>query len=260
MDTQPHAERLELAISTPAGPVSTTVELPQQFVPVTAIVPLVRHLGQAAQDLEREQARQANQPISCAKGCAACCRMLVPVSAPEAFALRASVSALPLARQAVFGRRLRETMDRLDAAGLLASLWQLAEADRPPSDEQLEPVNRAYYRLKLPCPFLEDEVCAIYEDRPSACRELWVTSPAAWCADLLNKPVHALSVPLRVSTVLALVWADLTSGPPRLIPLPLALDWADRHASENRSDWPAQHLVEQALNAIGRVLSQAAPR
>jgi Fe-S-cluster containining protein len=250
------AERFDLSITTPGGPIMTTVEIPDGFVPVTEIVPLLRRLGQQAQALEQQRVMATGQALSCARGCAACCRMLVPVSAPEAFALRDMVATLPEDRREAVRNKLAETTARLERAGLLAQLHQMAETDRPVTDAMMEPVNRAYYALKLPCPFLENEACSMYDDRPAACRELLVTSPAEWCQDMVNKPVRAIPVPIRVSTILGLLWSGLTGSPPRLIPLPLALDWADRHAGENRANWKARDMLDKALDIIGRFLSQ----
>lgn len=253
-------ERFDLSIKTPAGPVTTTVEISTGFVPVTEIVPLLRRLGRQAHTLEQQRVSATGQKISCAKGCAACCRMLVPVSAPEAFALRDMVAALPEDRRQIIHRALAGTTARLERAGLLSQLRHVAETDRPIADEAMEPINRAYYALKLPCPYLENEACSIYEDRPAACRELLVTSPADWCQDMVNKPIRAIAAPLRVSTILGLLWSDLTGGPPRLIPLPLALDWADRHAAENRASWKARTILDKALDIIGRFLSHNTPK
>ena len=249
-------ERFDLSIKTPVGPVATTVEISTGFVPVTDIIPLLHRLGQQAQALEQQRATATGQNISCARGCAACCRMLIPVSVPEAFALRDKLAALPTERRQTFLDAISSTQTRLQQAGLLPRLRQLADTDRPMTDEDIEPINRAYYALKLPCPFLENEACSIYEDRPAACRELLVTSPADWCQDMINKPVRAISVPLRISTILGLVWSDVTRSAPRLIPLPLALDWANRHADENRAHWKARDLLDKALDTIGRFLSQ----
>jgi len=251
------AERLDLSITTPAGPVTATVELPPGFVPVTQIVPLMRKLGEQAQALEQQRVVASGQTISCAKGCAACCRMLVPVSPPEAFALRTMIAELPDERRQVHLRSVANTLAQLDRAGLLARLRHLADTDRPMTDEEMEPINRAYYALKLPCPFLEREMCSIYEDRPAACRELLVTSPADWCQDMVNKPVRALPVPLRIGPILGLLWSTLTGKSPRLIPLPLALDWADRHEAENRSSWKSRELLDKALDQVWRSLSQS---
>ncbi len=256
MEHERPVERLDVSIKTPAGPVTATVELPPGFVPVTQIVPLMRKLGEQAQAMEQQRAVASGRTISCAKGCAACCRMLVPVSPPEAFALRAMVAGLPAERRQAHLRSVADALAKLDRVGLLARLRHLADTDRPMTDEEMEPINRAYFALKLPCPFLENEMCSIYEDRPAACRELLVTSPAEWCQDMVNKPVRALPVPLRVGPILGLLWSSLTGETPRLIPLPLALEWADRHEAENRSSWKARDLLDKALDQIWRFLSR----
>ena len=138
-------ERLDVSVTTPAGPVTTTVEVSTGFVPVTQIVPLLRRLGAQAQALEQDRTTANGLCISCARGCAACCRMLVPVSAPEAFALRDMVATLPEARREAIQRALADTTARLERAGLLTQLRQVAETDRPIADDTMEPINRAYY-------------------------------------------------------------------------------------------------------------------
>ncbi|WP_447974832.1 YkgJ family cysteine cluster protein [Nitrospira sp. Kam-Ns4a] len=249
-------ERFEVCVNTPAGRLTSTVEVPSGFVPVSAIVPVLRRVGEQTLALEERQAVAAGASVSCKKGCAACCRMLVPVSAPEAFALHAMVERLPEARRRALRAKVAEARGRLDAAGLLGRLTAVAETDRQLQDEDLESLNRAYYALRLPCPFLEDEVCSIYEDRPAACRELVVTTPAEWCQDLLHHRVRPLPVAVRVSTALGLLWAELTGGPARLIPLPVALDWAERHEAERSRRWPGSALFEKAMDKVWWLLSK----
>src|SRR3989442_10972831 len=65
----------------------------------------------------------------------------------------------------------------------------------------------------------------------AACRELLVTSPAELCQDLVQNPVTPLPVSMRIGSILGLVWGTLTSSPPRLIPLPMALEWAEDRKS-----------------------------
>ena len=250
-------ERFEVALNTPAGRLTTAIDVPTGFIPITAIVPVTRRLGEEAAQLEVQQAIAAGQAISCQMGCAACCRMLVPLSAPEAFALREYVEQLPTDRRTHLLNRLSDTKDRLEQAGLWDRLNDVAEASRPVPDEELDPINRSYYALRIPCPYLENEMCSIYEARPAACRELLVTSPAELCQDLLQNPVTPLPVSMRISSILGLVWGTLTSSPPRLIPLPMALEWAERHEEESRRTWPGSSLLDQVLDNIWRFLSQA---
>jgi len=256
----PSVEQFEVSLKTPSGTVTAPVSVPAGFVPVSELVPTLRRLGEQAQALEERQAASAGLAISCRKGCAACCRMLVPVSPPEAFSLREAILSMPADRRDRTLRKLDEARARLARAGLLDRLHQVAESDRQLSDQDLEPVNREYYALRQPCPFLEDEVCSIYEHRPAACRELLVTSPAELCQDMVNNPVRPLPVPLRVGTVLALLWSELAGGATRLIPLPLAVEWADRHAAEGRRTWKGTELLQKALDHVWRFLSQGALR
>ena len=97
----------------------------------------------------------------------------------------------------------------------------------------------------------------MYDERPAACRELLVSSPPSQCEDLINNPVEPISAPLRMSTVLGLLWQELTTTPAKLIPLPLALDWATRHQQDNQQTWKGTELLDRALDKVWRFLSQS---
>jgi len=250
-------ERFEVALNTPAGRLTTAIDVPTGLIPITAIVPLTRRLGDEAAELEIQQAIETGQSISCRKGCAACCRMLVPLSAPEAFALQEYVKQLPADRRTQLLNRLHDTKDRMKQAGLWDRMSDVAEASKQVSDEELDPINQSYYALRIPCPYLENELCSIYEARPAACRELLVTSPAELCQDLVQNPVTPLPISMRMSSILGLTWGTLTNSPPRLIPLPMALEWAARHEEESQRTWPGSSLLDQVLDNMWRFLSQA---
>lgn len=250
-------ERFEIALNTPAGQVTSAVDVPTGYVPVRAIVPLMRRLGEEAQALEVARSLESGKALSCHKGCAACCRMLVPLSVPEVFALRDWVRSRPADQHAHITRRFSESKARLLAQGVWQQLTALCDAPLAAEDEALDGVNRSYYALRLPCPFLEEEICTIYDERPAACRELLVTSPSQHCDDLTENPIDPVSVPIQVSTVLGLVWQELTKDPTRLIPLPLALEWAERHDDQSRRTWKGGELFDHALDKTWRFLSQA---
>ena len=254
--TTPSVERFEIALNTPAGRLNTTLDVPTGFVPITSIVPVTRRLGEEMLKLEELRARDTGHSISCRMGCAACCRMLVPLSPPEAFFLRDYVAQLPDDRQAKLRQKIADAKAALASHDLLERLQDVAEATTPIRDEELDPINRAYYALRHPCPFLENEICTIYEARPAACRELLVTSPAELCDDLVQNPVRPVPVPARIGTVLGMLWATMTNSSPRLIPLPLALDWAEQHRHEASRTWTGSDLIDQMLDKMWRFLSQ----
>lgn len=249
-------ERLDISLNTPAGPVTVPVDVPLHFVPVATIVSSLRRIGEEAQVLEERDMVAHGAAISCKKGCAACCRMLIPLSAPEAFALADAIKAWPVDRREAALARVADARAQLERTGVLSQLYEIAESERQLDDDTFEPINRAYYALRLPCPFLVEEVCSIYDDRPAACRELLVTSPAELCQDLERNPIRPVPVPLRVGTVLALLWADLVGGPARFIPLPLALEWAERHRQEGGRSWQGREMLERALDKVWWYLSR----
>ena len=251
----PSIERFEIAVNTPAGRLTTTLDVPTGFVPITSIVPVTRRLGEEMLKLEELRSRETGHSISCRMGCAACCRMLVPLSPPEAFALRDYIMQLPEDRQSALRQKIADSKATLASHDLLSRLQEVADATSPIPDEELDPINRAYYALRHPCPFLENEICSIYEARPAACRELLVTSPAALCDNFVENPVTPLPVSVRIGTVLGLLWGSVTDSSPRLIPLPLALDWAEQHHDEARRTWSASNLIDLLLDKMWRFLS-----
>ena len=203
-------EQIDLALKVPSGELEARVSIPTGFVPITSIVPVLRGLGEKAQSMEVSHTRKMGRTISCQKGCSACCqRIMVPVSPPEAFALSEVLEHLPDEHRMRVKSRLTTILQRLKESSVFSSVMELAESPRQQSEEDLDSINRAYYALGLPCVFLEDDACSIYENRPAACREFLVSSPAKLCQDMVNNPIRQLPVPLRGGTVLSILWADL---------------------------------------------------
>lgn len=254
------SERFEITLHTPAGQVATAVDVPTGHVPVSAIVPLLRRLGEEAQALEVARSCEAGKAPSCQKGCSACCRMLVPLSIPEAFVLRDWVRSRSADQQEHIAHRFAEAKARLLAGGIWHRLTALCHGALPTEDGILDDLNRNYYALRLACPFLEDETCAIYEDRPSACRELLVISPPQHCDDLTKNSIEPVVVPIQVSTVLGMVWQEVTKAPATLIPLPVALEWVEQHEEDARRTWTGVELLDHVLDQTWRFLSQAFAR
>jgi hypothetical protein len=81
-----------------------------------------------------------------------------------------------------------------------------------------------YFALGIPCPFLEDESCSIYADRPLACREYLVSSEPANCSRPEAAAVAVIEVPRRLSMLLFDLSAEDLPDGPAWLPLALALD------------------------------------
>jgi hypothetical protein len=110
-------------------------------------------------------ARSPERPPACRAGCAYCCHQAVGVTPPEVFVIHEHLRATRTPDQlAAVVQRIRAADDRTRG---------LSPADRQSPD--------------LPCPFLEEARCSIYEARPLSCRGTNSLDAAA-CERTLHDP------------------------------------------------------------------------
>src|SRR6185295_18155103 len=128
--------------------------------------------------------------VSCGAACGACCRQIVPLSAVEARHVAAVVAAMPEARQEEVRARFAAVQRAVREAGVLAGVRR---------DTPDKAVTARYFALGMACPFLVDESCSIYEDRPLICREFVVSSPAENCKNADAHGVRSLHLSAQIS-------------------------------------------------------------
>jgi Fe-S-cluster containining protein len=217
---------VEVAIG--GQPLHLQITVPAGAAQIADLLPVFQGLTDVVVEVAEQQVARGGQAISCRKGCGACCRQLVPVSPAEAGALARLVAALPEPRQSEVRGRFAAALERLREAGLLPQLLERGRESSAP----LRPLGLAYFRQGVPCPFLEDESCSIHRDRPLACREYLVTSPAAECAHPTPETVRCVPLPARASAALRSVERDTAPAEADWVPLVLALDHAAAHPEE----------------------------
>jgi Fe-S-cluster containining protein len=205
-------EPMHLAITVPSGPTRVGDLLPV-FQGLADVV-----VGVGVRKVEREGAR-----VSCRAGCGACCRQPVPVSESEARALKHLVEGMPEPRRTQVRERFAGAVRRLAEGGLLDRVRDT----KPGSD--VVALSLDYFRLGLPCPFLEDESCSIHPDRPVACREYLVTSPAEECSRPDERRVFGVPLPAQVGRAVRAVDRQASGSGSGWVLLVLALEWAEAH-------------------------------
>ena len=115
-----------------------------------------------------------NETLSCFKGCSRCCSLFIGASVQEAEAI-----VYYLYRNEDKLQRFLENYptwrEKVKKSGDLFR--------KPEQDDKSRNIGdlAAYARLKIPCPFLQNDVCSIYEVRPYVCAGLIVTTPPEWC-------------------------------------------------------------------------------
>jgi len=213
--------RYPLQLRLPEGEIEAYIEAPEGPVRLMDLAYQLLGLSSTVAELGARAVERQGERVSCRAGCAACCRQLVPLSAPEAAMIHELVEELPEPRRGQIKARFAAAVARLREAGLLEPLSD-------GGDPLLHRSEEAYFRLGIPCPFLENGNCSIYEARPSRCREYLVFTPASHCDDPYRNAVGRLPVSVRLNEALTWLWAAMTRQPPGLVPLTLALDWAEK--------------------------------
>ena len=224
---------LELEMSMPGVPLR-----PRQLMPI------FRRLTESVIQLSVDAVKSSGEAVSCRAGCGACCRQAVPLAELEARDIADLVSELPEPRRTVVRARFAGALERLESTGLLSKLTDLGSL----TPEVRQGLGVEYFRLGIPCPFLEQESCSIYPDRPLACREYLVTSPAINCATPSAETVRVVPLAGRVSTAVASLAGPQVGHVP-WVPLVLAPAWAEEHPDDETAR-PGPEIVHEVLDRL----------
>jgi hypothetical protein len=177
-------------------------------------------------------AQSPERPPACRAGCAHCCHQAVGVTPPEVFAIH---------------DHLRATRAPAELDAVVARVRAADDATRGmAAAERLSP--------ELPCPFLEDGRCSIYEARPLSCRGTNSLDAAACERTLRDPEAHAqflagaLALPCYLEPIRAFhaVTAGLQLGLGELHGLavaPLELTAAMRIMADDPDGVPARWLA-----------------
>jgi len=208
---------------------------------------LVRTAQVLAESVVAQAVANSTEPISCRKGCGACCRQVVPISQPEARHIAEVLEHLPEPRRSEVRARFAAARATLNESDLPERMRLADTLD----NDQRQQLALDYFRLGIACPFLEDEACSIYEQRPLACREYLVTTPAVNCSRPTAEPVVRIGLAGRVSVALGQL--EPTSSERRVwwLPVILAPEWARAHSEQPPPRAPFD-VLRDLLNWLAR--------
>ncbi|MCG7986355.1 MAG: YkgJ family cysteine cluster protein [Candidatus Thiodiazotropha weberae] len=223
-----------------------SVEITNEPVHIHDLLPFFQQITDKVIEIGVKEAEQQGKCISCKKGCGACCSQLVPVSRAEGYKLLNLIESMPAERQQVIRARFAQNINALKDAGILQMMEQAVNNN---DRKQLREVGVNYFRLNLPCPFLEDQSCSIHRDRPLSCREFLVTSDPVHCADTNPETVESLSLPKRISPIIYKMSRDLNEAGRGYLALIQILD-STEVLSSNQANEPAIDLIKQFLQNL----------
>ena len=180
--------------------------IPASAIGPERMLPVLRDITHAVVDRGVTRVTEAGESISCKAACGACCRQPLLISEAEAFELGRLIETMPFERRVVIKDRFRRGREHFAEMGWFAKFDEMNERARTRPREEVAPefvsVLGEYIAQGVACPFLEQESCSIYEDRPLICREYLVTSPAENCS--APRPDNTDKVPMAGSPSRAL--------------------------------------------------------
>jgi Fe-S-cluster containining protein len=226
--------------------IKISLEISDQPIHIHDLLPFFQTITDKVVEVYVQESQQQRKSISCKKGCGACCSQLVPVSRAEGYQLANLVNAMPAERQQVIRERFAQNIKTLKDAGVLPLIDQKVDANNA---KQLREVGLSYFKLNLPCPFLEEQACSIHGDRPLSCREYMVTSNPAHCSKAIPDTVVGLILPKRVSAIIYKMSRELNEGGAGFLPLIMVLDRAEELAT-TQVKRPAIDLIKQFLSIL----------
>ncbi len=219
-----------------------SIEILGHFAGLSDLVPLARALGDVMVSEAIDHSMMHGQSVSCDKKCAACCSYLVPLSIPEVICLYDEIQSLPSEQGREFWG---------NSVSVARHLLDNDSGQAVGGESTLDAVGQWYSDKQVACPFLKNDLCAIYDHRPLACREHLVTTPALWCRPGVTKPVEQPELPYSVLESLGTVAAQLEGTPVEAIMLPLVLPWIQENRARIQRKWLARTMAQCFINALG---------
>jgi len=245
------SSEIRVHLQTPGWAIASTLTVPAEPAPLEAWLPFLKALASQVSRSAAEAAEQSGAPVSCAMGCGACCRQLVGISLVEARALAELVAAMPEPRRGKVRARFGAAQSRLAESGVLEADYAGPSPEFPLAETEQQRLAAGWFSLRIACPFLENESCGIYEDRPLVCREHQVTSPAAACSRLFREPVERIELPVRLGAALARAAEKIDGVSTAMIPLVMSLDLPGEVDDALRREHDPRRMLETLLGEIG---------
>lgn len=146
----------------------------------------IRHKRDLIQQIDDEQniaVKAIGKEITCRKGCyyTSCCMEYVDATVRECEAIVYYLYNHEIVLR-LFVKKYKEWRNKVNAIEeTMKTLEQLSFDLKIHTQKRMEETSKKYYESKIPCPFLNNNLCSIYEVRPYACSSYYVTTPLSQC-------------------------------------------------------------------------------
>ena len=211
-------------------PITLNLSVPTKSVTLVNMLPVLHEIDNRFIATAVEVFVGENETISCKAGCGACCRQLVPLAEFEAYQIAILVEQLPEPRRTTVKKKFAAAGEKLQKITWFKRLADILE--NASSQEEVQKHALEYFYQNIPCPFLEAESCSIHLQRPLACREYLVTSPAENCQNPTIENIKHVELKFQVSKIVRQLWKTKNITVSDSVPMIYALEWVKKHPNK----------------------------
>lgn len=244
-----HMDLIEVKLDIFGKSLHICIGAENKLAKLSDLVPLARLLSTKIISITRQYITNNGDIIACRPCCSQCCRYLVPLTIPEAMRLTEEVTAMAQSERTF-----------VDESCLLTArcILELTPKDfiekftktESQTYSKLTDISDWYRQMNLPCPFLLNGLCTIYEQRPIACREHLVIGSASNCKVNSINQAQPVQMPISILEALAQLTNELEQTTIEVIILPFAVIWSRENPEYFKHTWPASQLVRRFINII----------
>ncbi len=228
--------------------------VPVNAVKPTRMLPVFQAMTNSFVNLEVGETEKQGNKISCKAGCGACCRQAVPLAEIEAYQIAELVENLEEPRRSKIKQKFEDGCKHFHETGWFEQMDEYANL----SLEERRKIVMEYFYEGVPCPFLENESCSIHADRPLACREYLVTSPAENCTNPTAETIRLVGMTAQPSKILRETARSENLNKINFVPMIRALEWAETY-SENMPEKMGQDWVMDFIKNLADKETQSEP-
>ena len=242
---------VKLKLEIAGDPLDLETRVPETRTSAVELIPAFQAFTNQVVTHSIRQAEKSGKSISCKAGCGACCKQPVPVTLLEVEYLNRVVKKMPAQKQQQIRAIFVDHLKAVQEAGLLDKLQVIASL----KSEERHQLAVDYFNLDLECPFLENQSCGIYKDRPLECREFLVTSDPRYCAELDPQGIEHIDKQMHMASALRKLSIDSVNTDSRgwvlmIFALDLARSGRLRFKKKPSKEWIMtylQHAIDKPI-------------
>lgn len=211
------------------------------------VVPTARMLSAKINQAIDRHAINSGISIPCQQGCANCCHLLIILSVPEALRLAEELILMPLSEY----EKLRRYWDSIsnfirEQLPMNSLPRNLNYIDYP----NLRAISNWYTKQRKPCVFLQDNICAIYEQRPLVCRDFIIMGSSSQCQLGKVSVKTAVKTSPSMSYVLRQLASEFEYKGQKIVFLHNLFNWYEENIKLYDQMWPATVLVQRFIELL----------